>query len=172
MQHVRPPPKPCARSVPASPDLTFQWERFSALARELPPLFERHWREIALDHEATPLAPDWDSYYDLELRGVLHVLAARNAKGSLVGYIFNLIGGHQHYVTTRFAHTEMFWLAPRYRKGWAAVRMFRENLQGLKDREVTVATINFKLHFKDARVGKFLYRLGYRATDIVMRKVL
>ena len=163
-------------SKDARPELTFQWEPFPAISRELPPLFKQHWREIALDQDFVPLDPDWDSYFDLALRGILHVLTARSASGGagnlLVGYVFNLIGGHQHYAGTRFAHTEMFWLDPAYRKGWQPVRMFLENIAGLRAREVEVATINFKLHFKEARVGKLLARLGYAPCDIVMRKVL
>ncbi len=173
MQHVRPSPRLQSRSDPAR--LEFRWEHFSDISREIAPLWRRHWEEIALDQEFIPLDPDWDSYFDLALRGVLHVLTARTVaveRSPLVGYIFNLIGGHQHYLGTRFAHTEMFWLDPDWRKGWQPVRMFLENLAGLKAREAEVATINFKLHFKNARVGKLLARLGYEPTDIVMRKVL
>jgi len=181
------------RSGAARPELTFQWEQFADISRELPPLFHRHWRALALDQDFVPLDPDWDSYFQLALRGVLHVLTARavvpagmadtcgsvvpathraTARPPLVGYVFNLIGGHQHYASTRFAHTEMFWLDPAYRKGWQPVRMLLENIAGLKARGVEVAVVNIKLHFKDARVGRLLARLGYTATDIVMRKVL
>jgi hypothetical protein len=161
------------RKARASKDgrLSFRWESFHKLSPELAPLFKRHWREIALDQKSIPLDPDWDCYFALDMRGILHVLTARSGK-TLVGYIFNLVGPHNHYASTRFAHTEMFWLAPEHRKGWQPVRMFLENLAGLKAREVQVATINFKLHFQDARVGKLLARLGYAPTDIVMRKML
>jgi hypothetical protein len=176
MQHVRPSPRPRARSGRAR--LELRWERFHAIARELPPLFARHWAEIALDRDVVPLDPDWDSYFDLDARGVLHILTARvvapaaHGAADLVGYVFNLVGGHQHYLSTRFAHTEMFWLDPAYRKGWEPVRMLRENMAGLAERGVVVSTINFKLGFRDGRVGRLLARLGYAATDIVMRKVL
>jgi hypothetical protein len=138
---------------------------------DLPPLFERHYQEIARDKDVIPLAPDWDSYYAMDLQGTLHILTAR-WRGKLVGYIFNIVGWHQHYVTTRYAHTEMFWLHRDFRKGWLPVRFLSENLAGLKAREVKITTICFKLHFQDARVGKLLQRLGYKATDITMRKVL
>lgn len=165
------PPEP-SDPEPPKPALTFQWERLPSIARELQPLFERHWSEIALDRELVPLEPNWDDYFELDRRGVLHVLTARNHRGALVGYCFNLVGPHLHYVSTRFAHTEMFWLAKRYRKGWRPVRMMATNLAGLKELGAKVATINFKLGFKSGRVGKLLSRLGYRPADIVMRKVL
>ena len=187
MKHV-PPQLPSRPKRSDLAQLEFRWEPFHTLVSELPPLFKKHWAEIALDRDFVSLDPDWDSYFDLALRGRLHVLTARG-KGvvdfplshqsnlslpvnPLRGYVFNLIGGHLHYNSTLFAHTEMFWLDPAYRKGWLPVRMMLENLAGLKERGVEVATINFKLHFKDARVGKLLARLGYEPTDIVMRKVL
>ena len=171
-RHVRPSPSLPSRSARVRPDqLDFAWERFTALSRELRPLFKQHYAEIALDQELVPLDPDWDLYFTYDLQGVLHVLTARH-DGQLVGYVFNLVGSHLHYVSTRFAHTEMFWLHQDFRKGWQPVRMLLENIAGLQAREAVIATINFKLGFKNARVGKLLYRIGYRPTDIVMRRIL
>lgn len=169
MQHVRPLRQPPTHSTRAP--LEFRWQRFHKIAKELPPLFQRHWEEIALDQELIPLDPDWDSYFHLDQRRVLRVLTAR-ADSELVGYIFNIVGPHLHYVSTRVAHTEMFWLDPAYRRGWEPVTMFKENIRGFRALEAKISTINFKLGYKNARVGKLLARLGYVPTDIVMRKVL
>lgn len=159
------------RKASPSHELVFRWEAFHTISGELLPLFRRHYQEIALDKDVVALDPDWDTYHALDLTGRLHILTARH-RGKLVGYVFNLISGHLHYVSTRVAHTEMFWLDPAFRKGWLPVKMFQENLAGLKEREVVISSINFKLHFKDARVGKLLARIGYLPTDIVLRKVL
>jgi hypothetical protein len=152
--------------------LDFKWERFSRIHRELLPIFKRHWREIAIDQETVPLDPDWDYYFAVDERQLLHILTARASNGKLAGYIFNVVGSHNHYKSTRFANTEMFYLHPYFRKGWQPVRMFKENLAGLKVLGVEIAVINFKLHFQNGRVGKFLARLGYEPTDITMRKRL
>lgn len=139
------------------------------------PLWKKHYDEIALDKHICPLDPDWEFYFAIDNPGLkleLVVLTARSQSGKLAGYIFNLVGNHNHYASTRFATSEMFWLHPYFRKGWQPVRMFLENLKALKERRAEIATINFKLHFMDARVGKLLARLGYEPTDIVMRKVL
>lgn len=169
------------RPVPASPQrprhsdrdrLEFKWERFVRIQNELLPLFKKHWREIALDQDRIPLDPDWDYYAVIDERGLLRVLTARATNGKLAGYIFNVIGSHNHYKSTRFGHSEMFWLHPYFRKGWQPVKMFKENIAGLRTFGVDVATINFKLHFQNGRVGRFLARLGYEPTDIVMRKML
>lgn len=167
-----PPPR---HSDPGSPDrrkLKFRWERFSLIERELIPLFQKHYDEIALDKDRVALDPDWNYYRAVDAAGILQILTARAPNGKLAGYIFNVIGTHNHYKSTKFCNTEMFWLHPYFRKGWQPVKMFKENIKGLEVFGVEIATILFKLHFMDGRVGKFLTRLGYEPTDIVMRKRL
>ena len=153
--------------------LEFKWERFSKVAPELLPLFKKHYAEIAVDRDICPLDPDWGYYHGIDQAGLLRLLTARSASNrKLAGYIFNIVGYHNHYKSTRFAVTEMFYLHPHFRKGWQPVKMFMENLRGLEASGADIATINFKLHFQDARVGKLLARLGYEACDLVMRRRL
>ena len=162
-----------ARPEPLS-DLTFRWERFGNIAGELTPLFKANWRELALYKDDIPLDPDWDRYFLSDVGGLLRILTAR-ANGELVGYIFNFLSPLLHYVSTITATVDIFWLHPDFRHGWTPVRMFRENMEGLKEQGAKVHTINFKLHFKNARgrgVGKLLSRLGYKPIEIVMQKRL
>lgn len=149
----------------------FKWERFSAIARELIPLWQRHWEEVASDRDRVPLDPDFDQYYRLDLEGILRILTVR-VDGELVGYSFSVIGPHLNYRSTLTAHTEKFWLAPEHRSGWTGVRLLRLTRRGLKDRGVKLHTINIKLSFQNGRVAKLLSRLGYTADEISMRKVL
>ena len=151
--------------------LEFRWEPFSAIARESLPLMKRHWQELARDQDRVPLDPDWDTHFGSELQGKLHVLTAREGP-QLRGYIFNFIGGALNYNSTCHGHTEKYWLEPAFRKGWLPVKMFKENLRGLKERGVVVATVSFSLGFKNARLGRFFARLGYEPTDIFMRRLL
>lgn len=171
MQHVHPRHLRQKPSVPASPKLVFAWEPFRKLVPELKRLWQLHYEEIALDQDICPLDPNWDCYHYMSEQGILHILTARY-NGHLAGYAFNRLGTHDHYNSTRFAHTEMFYLHPRFRKGWQGVRLILENLRGLKAREVEINTVNFKIGFKDGRVGKLFKRFGYQPTDITMRKVL
>ena len=168
-RHVREPLLPPKLSAPGTP--RFKWEKFRAISRELLPLWQRHWEEIAEDKDRVPLDLDFDAYFRLDLEGVLHILTVR-VNGELVGYTFNLIGPHLHHHSTRTAQTEMFWLAPEQRSGWTGVRLFRLTRRGLRDRGVKLHHVNFKLSFKAGRVGKLLSRLGYRPSDIVMRQIL
>lgn len=149
--------------------MSFAWEQFARIADELLPLWKKHYAEIALDQDACPLDPDWAQYYAQAELGMLHILTARSVNGTLAGYVVNIVGPHKHYHSTTFAHVEMFWLHPYFRKGWQPVKMFKENARGLRERGAVVSTIAFKLTFEGGRVGKLLHRLGYRASDVLMR---
>lgn len=172
---LRPIKSPSALAKPDNNEsLSFQWERFSFISRELPPLFRRHWNEIALNKEAVPLDPDWNKYYDLDLLGLLAVLTARTRKGTLVGYYFVVLGPHLHYVSTKWGHTDMFWLDPAHRRGWTGIRMIRAMIDGMKKAEVKVLAVNLKLHFEQDRgtIERIFRRFGFAPSDLVMVKVL
>lgn len=157
-------PRPRPLSGPVAPEL--RWERFSAIAHELPPLFEKHWRELALNQDAVRLDPDWDKFYTLDIGGVLRVLTVRD-NGILVGYLFGLFGPHLHYASTNYGHSDMFWLDPVYRQGWTGVKLFKELLRAAKEWGITVVTVPIKLHFMNARVGRLLERLGFKAIETI-----
>ena len=170
-RRLQPAPRPQDPDLRADDGLTLNWERLAHISRELLPLFRKHWKEIALNQDKVELAPDWDRYFELELIGCLHILTARYS-GLLQGYVFNLIGPHLHYASTRWCHTDMFWLDPRCRLGWFPVKMLIENMRGLKEREVRVHNISIKVHFQSDRMTKLMTRLGYKPADIVFQKVL
>lgn len=136
-------------------------------------LFRQHWAEIALNQDKVPLDPNWDQYFAYDLADILNVLTVR-ADGVLVGYLFVLVFPHLHYASTAFAHTDIFWLAPPYREGWAGVRMFREMEKHLKVRGVKVVAVNVKLHFEAERgtLGPIFKRLGYKPIETVYSKYI
>ena len=159
-------------SAAGQPRLRTLVESFYKIRRELPPLFDRHWREIAIDQDRVPLEPDWDRYLAYTAQGVLHVTTARAPSGALAGYIFNLVGPHLHYASTKHAEIEMFWLAPEHRGGWFALRWFKKNERYLQSLGVKRINVAVKNHFKDARVGKIFERLGYAPVETVYGKAL
>jgi GNAT superfamily N-acetyltransferase len=146
-------------------------EPFHKIAKDLPPLFERHWRELALNQDKIPLDPDFDRYYDLSVTGNLLVTTAR-ADGVLVGYIFNIVGPHLHYRSTLHCEIEAFWLDPAYRGGWFPVRWFRSNEKMLKARGVKVIHVGLKNHFMAGRVGSLFRRMGYKSIETLYGKVI
>lgn len=153
------------------PGLSQQVEKLAQIARELPPLFQRHWEELGHDREAIPLDPDWDRYLALDFQNILRVRTAR-FNGILAGYIFNLVGPHLHYASTKHAEIEMFWLDPAYRGGSFALRWFRDNEADLKDIGVKRIHVAVKNAFKDGRSGLIFKRLGYHPAETVWGKRL
>lgn len=161
-------PRPSGRAAPE-----FQWERFPNIAAELPPLFKRHWQEVATNQDAVPLEIDWQRYYEMDLARVLHVLTVR-VSGLLVGYLFVFIHPHQYYASTLHAQTDLYWLDPVFRRGSIGIRMFRELETYLRAHGVKVIMTNVKLHFQKERgtLGKLFERLGYVPEDVLYSKVL
>jgi GNAT superfamily N-acetyltransferase len=170
-QHLRRSAPVKLELVRTVPELTAQEESFYKIARELPPLFERHYQELALDKDQFPLDPDWDRYFGMAATGTLRITTARFGE-VLAGYIFNLVGPHLHYKSSLHGHIEMFWLDPAYRGGVFALRWFRENEKMLKDLGVKRVTVDEKHHFKDGRVGLIFRRLCYRPVETTFSKVL
>jgi|HubBroStandDraft_3_1064219.scaffolds.fasta_scaffold00993_6 hypothetical protein len=167
--------EPQVKSFPSGssvrPELSCQVESFRAIAYELPPLFERHYAELAENKDVYPLDPDWERYFMLEATGTLRMMTAR-CEGVLAGYISNLVGPHLHSRQTIFAEIEMFWLDPVYRGGWFAMKWFRENDAYLKSLGVKLVHVSEKLRFKDGRAGLIFKRLGYRPIEMNFVKAL
>jgi len=162
-------PRPSAPVKPEKAALTYQWEPFRAFVNELPPLFQQHWREIALNKKAIPLDPDWDRYFQYDLVGILRCLTARNANGTLVGYHFVLVYPHLHYASTLWAQSDIFWLDPAYRSGWWGIGLLKIVRDRLKEAGVKKHHVNIKLHFEAERgtLAKLLKRLGYEPIETV-----
>jgi hypothetical protein len=156
---------------PARPGLSQQVEKLAQIARELPPLFQRHWEELGHDREAIPLDPDWDRYLALDFQNILRVRTAR-FDGILAGYIFNLVGPHLHYASTKHAEIEMFWLDPAYRGTSFVLKWFRENDADLKSLGIKRVHAGVKNAYKDGRVGLVFKRLGYKPIETVWGKRL
>lgn len=166
-------PRP-ALSAPVRPEITYQWEQFPALVREIAPLFRAHWQEIATNKADVPLDPNYDLFCQYALAGVLHVLTVR-ADGVLVGYVFAMIGPHLHYESTLWCHVDMFWLDPQYRSGWTGVRMFFELLRWCREKNARVVSVVEKLHFRNKhnrRVERLFRYLGFKPIERVFRLFL
>lgn len=156
------------------PDLAFAWERFPGIARELLPLFKRHWQEIAVNKKRVPLDPNFKLFCDYDLVGVLRVLTVR-AQGKLIGYVFVMVGPHLHYASTTWCHVDMFYLEPEHRRGRTGIRMFNEVELHARDAGAAVIYATEKLHFKNRRgkpVGRLFRYLGYRPTERVYSKTI
>ena len=167
-----PTPKPSAPAPREFCGLQYRREFLGQIARELPPLFEAHHAELAVDPHRAPLDPDWDRYFSYDLSGALAILTVRDGP-LLVGYLFNIIGPHLHKKSTLWAHVDMYWLMPAYRVGYTGIRMFVENEVMLRGLGVKKVISSEKAHFANERGRRnaLIYkRLGYVVEDIAYGK--
>lgn len=161
----------------ASPTTTIAFERLDdLLADGLEEMLFEHWQEVGLDHDAVPLAPDWDKYHRLEREGMFRVIAVR-ISGVLVGYSAWLICPSLHYRHTIHALNDYFWLAPECRRGWAGVRFFRDVEALIRGVGAAKIMYHTKPHVllgagRHGTVGKILLRLGYRFDEECYSKLL
>ena len=161
------------RTTSGHASLKFAWERFGQISQECLPLFRRHWKEIALHQEHVPLDPDWERYFAYDLANILNVLTVRD-NGVLVGYVFLLVSPHLHYISTRWAVSDMFWLDPAYRFGWTGVKMLKKAEEGMRARGVKVFQWSIKFHFEADRgtIEKLFTRMGYEPSEKILSKYL
>ena len=146
------------------------------LADGLEDMLFDHWQEVGLDHDAVPLAPDWEHYRDIERQGIFRVIAMRDF-GALVGYNAFFVNKHLHYRHTLHAGNDVIWLRPDKRKGMAGVRLLRDSERLLRAAGVVKIIYHIKPHVllgarKSGNLGDILLRLGYRHIEECYSKIL
>lgn len=147
--------------------ITFQEESFEACLPELKPLFEIHWKEIALHQDIIKLDMCYDEYIAIEKQGGLHLIVARDA-GRIVGYHLAFIRPHLHYRQSLSAIVDIYFVLPSHRGG-TGMRMLRFAEKSLKARGVQKIFTACKLHHD---VGRLFDRLGYQEIERMYAKVL
>jgi GNAT superfamily N-acetyltransferase len=148
--------------------ITYQVEAWSDVVDEMKPLWFAHWEEVAMDHEAIVLAPDFKLYEHYEATGALHIVTARE-NGIVVGYHILIVRPHLHYANDLHAFTDVYYVAPAKRKGWVGIKLFKFSDRTLKQRGVKKIITATKLHLDMSRIFSYL---GYRETERVFTKVL
>lgn len=149
--------------------LKFQVEKFSAIRKEAEPIFERHWREVAVDQDGIQYAPDWSKYDQMESAGILHTLTVR-FDGKLVGYFIALVLGHPHYSTSGpMAMTDVYYILPEFRRGGAGAKMLAALEHSLRALNVTKAYLSTKVH-QDHSI--LFEQMGWKLTDKCFTKLL
>ena len=149
--------------------MQFRVEEFSGVYLEIEPFFEAHYNELATLKDKIPkVDPDYKLYADLESRGQLHIVTAREA-GVLVGYFGGCLTAHPHYKSVFMCSADLYYLAPEYRKAQNGILFLQFIEASVKERGVQLLVMGTKMS-KD--LGLLYEHRGYTETDRVFRKWL
>ena len=148
--------------------MTYQQEFLAAVYIEIQNLIKLHWQDIALNQDTIKLNPDWERYEEAEASGQLKIFTVREGK-ILVGYFVCLVTKSLHYKDHLFAHNDVLFLHPNYRKGLVGWRLIKFAEQCLKDDGVSLLLINTKTH---KPFDVLLQRLSYNHVENIYSKVL
>lgn len=158
----------CAEKSAPKKGTVYQVEPWSSFKVEAKGLFERHWKEVALNHAEVPLDIDYARYDEMATRGAVHVVTARR-DSKLIGYHVAFISGHMHYLSTLHAVTDVYWIAPENRHGVTAIRLFQAVERELAKRGVKKLLTATKLHMDQ---GALFEHLGYRPIERMYSKLI
>ena len=156
--------------------LTLEWEPLRALLDEgVEEMLAAHWKEVAVDQELIPLAPDWDRAFKLQQMGILRTAALRR-DGRLIGYNAFHVLPHIHYRYTVHAVNDVVFVDPSER-GQAGLKLIRGTEQLLREQGVVKISYHTKVHTRvgvkqRSTVGDILSRLGYRLDEEIYSLLL
>jgi hypothetical protein len=145
--------------------ITLQQERFPDMMEDMKLLVDAHWAEVT--GSGPPLDMAWDTFCELDAKGMMRVLTVRNDK-ELIGYLTFVLYPALHYRTVIIAQDDAFYLKPEFRKGTLGIRLFAEAEKMLK---ATSNVGRITIHEKHKRpMGKILDYLGYSARETIWFK--
>jgi GNAT superfamily N-acetyltransferase len=127
------------------PMLTAQPEPFAPFLEEVKPYLPEHYKELALNQDKVPLAPQYDEYLRRDAAGAVLTVTLRGA-GELVGYFVGFVFPGLHYSTCLTLITDIYWLRPDMRGNGGGVLLFKAVEREAKRRGVQRAFFGFKLH--------------------------
>lgn len=148
--------------------VVYQEEKLGQCLKEMKPLLEKHWEEIAVNKERIKLNPDYEKYFQLEELGILHIVTAR-MEGVLIGYFISMITPHIHYKDHAFAMNDILFISPEHRRGRVGIRLFQKAEGFLRGLGVSVIMIGTKTHMPFDPLCKML---GYSNTERTYTKYI
>lgn len=121
--------------------ITYQEEKLKDVLEEMKPLFENHYKEIALYQDKIKLNPDYDKY--LVMQDSLVVVTAKDEE-VIIGYAIYFISHHLHYKDHMYACNDILFLDEKYRGGIVALDLTNKAEDVLCDKGVSVITMHMK----------------------------
>ena len=148
--------------------ITYQQEFLDTVEKDIKPLLQDHWEEVAVNKSVIKMNPDWDAYHNLEDNGALKIFTARSDE-DLIGYFVVLLRNHIHYKDHIFAANDVLFLKQEYRKGLTGANLMKFAEKCLKEDGVSVLVVNTKRH---SPFDGLLEWLGYSHVENVYSKYL
>lgn len=148
--------------------MDFALENIANVRREIEPLLEQHYKEIALNKDIIKLNPDWRAYAQLDAINGLRIYTARK-DGKLMGYFVVIVSRSLHYKDHLFANNDVIFLTKTARKGLTGMKLVKYAIESLKAEGVTKLHINTKMH---QPFDPIMERLGFEEIETVFSKVL
>jgi GNAT superfamily N-acetyltransferase len=148
--------------------MDFALENLAKVRREIEPLLEEHWKEIALNKEIIKLNPDWRAYAELDRINALRIYTARK-EGKLMGYFVILVSRSLHYKDHLFANNDIVFLRKSARRGLTGLKLVKFAVESLQAEGVTKLHVNTKTH---QPFDPIMERLGFEEIETVFSKVL
>ena len=127
-------------------DVCVRVETYDQIIEDIKKLLPQHWEEIALYKDEIALAPDYELYKRMHEMGMLVIYAVRKAlSDELVGYALYVVRPHLHYSLNRWAQSDIFWIAPQYRRFGIGRALFTFIESDMKEHGVDVMHTNVKV---------------------------
>lgn len=148
--------------------ITAHLESFTERLPELQPLLPLHYKELALNQDTVPLAPQYEVYIEREKQGGLIFVTLREA-GELIGYFIGFIAPGLHYKTCLTCTMDIFYVHPDRRGGSAGVKLFKFVEAELTRRGVQRWFVGSKCHMDASWLFE---RLGFERVEVYYSKML
>jgi len=146
--------------------VSYKQEFISYSRNEVEPLAELEWEESG--HPDKYLNIDWDTYYDLEGRGLLKFFTARK-DGVLIGYFVVILTGLLTSKGEVIGAYDAVYVHKDYRKSMVGKRLFDFVEKCIKEDGINRVIASSS---KKNPIGNFLTRLGYNEIETKYEKVL
>lgn len=150
------PPRPRPSAL-ARPEISFQWESYGVVYKQMAPFLYAYWRENEPHPDAAPYDPDFELYFNLERDGRIAVFTARRTD--------LILGFNSFFVSTTFARrsvvtavADILFLRPAERGGSLALKLIKGAERGLAERNALFARYTPS---SAANLGLLLQRAGY-----------
>ena len=148
--------------------ITYQVDDFVANRKELEPLFQLHWEEVARHKDTIKLDVDWDTYGVLEDAGILNTITCRD-DSKLIGYIVFVVTPNLHYRQVVEAQDDILFMHPDYRGRGCFIKM----LQFAEEFLVEIGAHALYINMKTAHdFSPILIRQGYQVMEKKFEKQL